>query len=61
MINDFQEIEEKPWNKLNATREDNEWYYRSMFASFESAPNSLIGTPILNQFKNAVEILFGLT
>jgi (p)ppGpp synthase/HD superfamily hydrolase len=61
MIDDYNEIEDKLWNKLNASKEDNAWYYRSMLASFQFAPNSLIGKPIFHQFRNSVEALYGLS
>jgi len=32
-----------------------------MLASFQFAPNSLIGTPIFHQFNNSVEALYGLS
>ena len=59
MINDYIENEDKLWSKLNASKAENAWYYRSMLSSFESAPNSLIGKPLFHQFKNAVETLYG--
>jgi (p)ppGpp synthase/HD superfamily hydrolase len=59
MINDYNEIGDKLYYKLNSTKEDNKWYYKSMLRSFESQPNSLVGLPMFNQYKNSVECLFG--
>ena len=59
MINDYNEIGDNLWNKLNATKEQQSWYYNSMLEAYTTSPNSLVGLPLYNQFKEAVQQLYG--
>jgi hypothetical protein len=58
MINDYNEIGEELWDRLNAPRENQAWYYFSMLEAFSSPPDSLVGLPLFNQFKESEERLF---
>ena len=59
MINDYNEMGNELWNKLNATLELQSWYYKSMLEAYTANPNSLVNRPLCNQFKESVELLFG--
>jgi len=59
MINDYNEVGDKLWNKLNATKEQQSWYYNSMLEAYTTSPSSLVGKPLYNQFKEAVQRLYG--
>ena len=52
MINDYNEVGDKLWNKLNATKEQQSWYYNSMLEAYTTSPSSLVGKPLYNQFKS---------
>ena len=38
-IEDYEKLNEKLWDKFNAPKEDQEWYYRSMLNSYRQEPN----------------------
>jgi len=59
MINDYNEIGEELWNQLNASEENQAWYYKSMLEAYTAYPNSLVSLPLYNQFQRAVNQLFG--
>ena len=61
MINDYNRVGDELWNKLNATQKQQSWYYNSMLKSYTTSPNSLVGKPLYNQFKEAVQRLYGET
>jgi (p)ppGpp synthase/HD superfamily hydrolase len=61
LINDYNEIGEKLWHKLNATQKQQCWYYKAMLKAFENPPYSLQGKPVYNQLRKSVDLLFEKT
>ncbi|MFX0085387.1 MAG: HD domain-containing protein [Candidatus Hodarchaeota archaeon] len=59
MINDYTVLGEKLWNRFNAEKAEQEWYYRTMCKTFSRGKYSIADHPIYLQFKNLVKQLFG--
>ncbi|MBN1683064.1 bifunctional (p)ppGpp synthetase/guanosine-3',5'-bis(diphosphate) 3'-pyrophosphohydrolase [Candidatus Bathyarchaeota archaeon] len=58
MITEFEERGESFWEKFNASKEDQAWYYYGMLEALTSKPHSLEGTVILKQLQRVVTDLF---
>lgn len=59
MTSDLMEIGEALWERLNAPREQQAWYYRSLLRAFKDSPNALAGLPLLDRLEEAVKQVFG--
>jgi (p)ppGpp synthase/HD superfamily hydrolase len=46
------------WDKFNAPKEEQEWYYRSMLEAFATGPHNIAETRVYRDFKECVEELF---
>jgi len=55
---DYEEVGEKVWDRFNAGKSNQEWYYKHLIKSFASEPESLESHPLFQEFKREVESLF---
>ena len=46
------------WDKFNAPKEEQEWYYRSMLEAFATGPQNITETRTFRELKECVEELF---
>ncbi|MBW1791687.1 MAG: phosphohydrolase, partial [Deltaproteobacteria bacterium] len=58
IADDYREIGEDVWERFNAGKSSQEWYYKNMVKSFASGPESLENMAIFQEFKKEVEKLF---
>ena len=56
-IDDYEKLGDKLWDKFNAPKNDQEWYYRSMLNSFNHKP-SISHLDIYKEFKKLVNGFF---
>lgn len=54
MINEYNEFGEQFWEKFNASKENQAWYYRSMLESY-SSNEGIVKTPAYIEFREKVE------
>lgn len=59
MIYEHAKVGERLWEKFNAPKEKQEWYYRSMLDAFVSGKISITESSMFLDFKKCVEQLFG--
>ena len=59
MAADYREIGERLWDRFNASRDDQEWYYRGLVAGLCNRLDQEPAGSIFHQFKDTVEELFG--
>ena len=59
MAADYREIGESLWDRFNAGRDDQEWYYRGLVAGLCGRLDQEPAGSIFHQFKDTVEELFG--
>jgi (p)ppGpp synthase/HD superfamily hydrolase len=52
--NDYKIFGEQLWDRLNASKEQQAWYYRSMLEAFSIGSENIINTQAYTQFKEAV-------
>ena len=57
-IEDYNRLGEKLWDKFNAPKSEQGWYYRSMCDSYQTGPESIGGLPIFNEFKICVNQIY---
>ena len=58
IINDHERQGESIWNKFNATRDDQAWYYNSMIESIAFGDKLITDMPAFKEFKKCVEGIF---
>jgi (p)ppGpp synthase/HD superfamily hydrolase len=58
MLRDHQLEGDKFWERFNASKDEQSWYYRSMVTTFESG-EEISDLPMYEEFKECVERLFG--
>ena len=58
IINDHERQGESFWNKFNATRDDQAWYYNSMIESIAFGDELITDMPAFKEFKKCVEGIF---
>jgi hypothetical protein len=58
LISDIRMEGEGFWDKFNAPKEDQEWYYRSMLEAFATGPQNIKETRSYLDFEECVEQLF---
>ncbi|WMW21198.1 HD domain-containing protein [Methanolobus mangrovi] len=58
LISDIRMEGEGFWDKFNAPKEEQEWYYRSMLETFATGPQNIAETRTYCDFKECVEKLF---
>ena len=56
-IEDYEKLRGKLWDKFNAPKQDQEWYYKSMLNSFNHKP-SISHLDIYKEFKKLVNSFF---
>lgn len=54
IISDYEQYGEQIWERFNAGKQKQEWYYRNVVESLESATSF----PLLDELKKAVNVLF---
>ncbi|MDY0388256.1 MAG: HD domain-containing protein [Methanolobus sp.] len=58
LISDIRIEGEGFWDKFNAPKEEQQWYYRSMLEAFAKGPQNIADTRTYRDFKECVEELF---
>ncbi len=58
LISDIRIEGEGFWDKFNAPREEQQWYYRSMLEAFATGPQNITDTRTYRDFKECVDELF---
>lgn len=58
LISDIRIEGEGFWDKFNAAKEEEKWYYRSMLEAFATGPQNIADTRAYRDFKECVEELF---
>jgi (p)ppGpp synthase/HD superfamily hydrolase len=58
MSRDVEEFGEKLWNRFNAPKSDQKWYYTSLVRVYEEDSPTLSNLEVLQIFKKSVEDLF---
>ncbi len=58
MIRDHEKLGENLWDRFNAPKSDQKWYYTSLVSVFENNPPYITDIGLLQQFKKKVERLF---
>ncbi|MHA1967786.1 MAG: HD domain-containing protein [Candidatus Hodarchaeales archaeon] len=58
LYNDYSILGEKLWEKFNAPKEDQKWYYYSMLQGFSEGDGNLHKLPIYKQLDRYIRILF---
>jgi (p)ppGpp synthase/HD superfamily hydrolase len=58
MIRDLKEQGDALWDKFNAPKSDQKWYYHSMVDIFEKCTPKIDNTKLFKRFKNSVQTLF---
>jgi Guanosine polyphosphate pyrophosphohydrolases/synthetases len=58
LISDIRMEGERFWDKFNAPKEEQEWYYRTMLDTFAAGPQNIAQTRAFRDFKECVEELF---
>lgn len=56
---DYREKRERLWDRFNASRDEQDWYYRGLVAGLCNRLDQGPAGSIFHQFKDAVEELFG--
>jgi (p)ppGpp synthase/HD superfamily hydrolase len=59
MINDYTLLGEELWNRFNAEKVEQEWYYRTMCKTFSKGKFNISDHPIYIQFRKLVIQFFG--
>ncbi len=57
-IEDHNRLGEKLWDKFNAPKNEQSWYYRSMCNSYQTGPENISDLPIFHEFKSCVKQIF---
>ena len=58
MTTDYEEIGERLWNRFNAGKDEQEWYYKGLVGSLCDRLEQHPDNSIFHQFKMAVSQLF---
>ena len=58
MIEDYEKVGEKLWDRFNAPKGKQSWYYNSMLKSFGSGKNQITGLKMYSDFKRCAGLLF---
>ncbi|MHA2246927.1 MAG: HD domain-containing protein [Candidatus Hodarchaeales archaeon] len=58
LIAEYNLLGEKLWDKFNAPRKKQHWYYRSLCNVFASGLENIVDLPVFHEFKVCVEQLF---
>ena len=59
IVNDYNRFGERFWNRLNAPKSQQAWYYRSIVQALSGSPENIVNTQAYKQFKELVEVFFG--
>ncbi len=57
-IEDYNRLGEELWNKFNAPKIEQSWYYRSMCNSYQAGPENISDMPIFHEFEIYVKQIF---
>ena len=60
IVNDYNRLGEQFWNRLNAPKIQQAWYYRSMVEVLSTGPENIVNTQAYEQFKEKVKAFFGI-
>lgn len=58
LIAEYDLLGEELWDKFNAPRKNQKWYYRSLCNAFASGLENIVDLPVFMEFKECVEQLF---
>ncbi len=59
-VGDYEVQGEKIWNRFNAPKQDQEWYYKSLIRTYASGSNSIEQMKIFTDLVKQITLLFGL-
>lgn len=57
-IEDYNRLGEKLWDKFNAPKNEQSWYYRSMCNSYQAGPENISDLPIFHEFETCMKQIF---
>ncbi|MCM1987377.1 MULTISPECIES: HD domain-containing protein [Methanococcoides] len=58
LIQDLERDGESVWERFNAPKDEQEWYYSSMLEAFTTGPQTIADTFVFKEYKKCVEQLF---
>ncbi|NPE29266.1 bifunctional (p)ppGpp synthetase/guanosine-3',5'-bis(diphosphate) 3'-pyrophosphohydrolase [Methanococcoides sp. SA1] len=58
LIQDLEKDGESVWDRFNAPKNEQEWYYSSMLEAFTAGPQNIADTFVFKEYKKCVEQLF---
>lgn len=59
VMQDLEKDGESVWDRFNAPKDEQKWYYTSMLEAFAAGPQNIADTFVFKEYKKCVEQLFG--